>query len=377
MNNVLVIIEPKRSYERQLLEGILKYSKSNSDMVCHTLPPYYLSQKESQNVLQYIKDFNPDGIIIRESSYLEEVKKMGIPTIISPYKSIQKGYCNIVSDDKKVSEIVAETFINSGLSNFAYIGIKGYFWSEKRFEEYEKKLQVIPKQLALKGSWNSYAKQITSFISKLDFPIGIYCANDEIAKLTLSLAYDAKIEIPEEISIIGVDNDSLICELSKPTISSIDHDAISSGYRAAQKMNNLLNGDIDSSELIYGKNVRLVIRESSDSLYSKDELFNKAVALIIEDASSNCITVNYLAKELGCSRRKLERVFAKHIKVSIKRLIDDQKIKLIKELLINSNLNVDEIAFKVGFQGQENLSRFFKRLVKMNPSEFRRNNKLY
>lgn len=182
----------------------------------------------------------------------------------------------------------------------------------------------------------------------------------------------ANLNIPREVAIIGVDNDRFICELSNPTLSSVDQDAERSGYLSAQALHKMMKNNLLVTDPIISYPRMIVRRKSSDEYAIADENIQRAIEFIKENAPKRDINVDEVVNVTRLSRRSLELRFVTLLNQTIHDFISMERIEKVCELLENSNKTIKEIAFKTNFNSVESLSRLFKKVTGTTPSEFRR-----
>ena len=181
----------------------------------------------------------------------------------------------------------------------------------------------------------------------------------------------AKLSVPEEVAVLGVDNDELVCNLSSPSLSSIELDFERAGFGAAQHLNKLIKKKTEN-KIIPVSPIDVVKRRSTDILAISDE--NVVSALIfIRSNFHKPIQVVDVVNATCLSRRELEKRFKKFLKKTIKHEIERLRIELIKKRLLSSNQSIHQIASEFDFIDPEHFSRYFKNATDQTPLEFRRN----
>ncbi len=177
--------------------------------------------------------------------------------------------------------------------------------------------------------------------------------------------------MPDEVAILGVDNDTVQCELCTPPLSSIDNNSHRIGYEAARLLHCMIHQKKIAPMMTLVEPICVVARRSTDSL----AIANRNVVDIVRrlrDGVCDGLTPDKLARETAVSRSTLERWFHKHLGHSIKDEISRVKLERIKELLVAGDLSLFEIANLTGFVHVETMQRFFKSAVGQAPGEYRR-----
>ena len=183
------------------------------------------------------------------------------------------------------------------------------------------------------------------------------------------------IRVPDKIAILGVDNDEIICNLSDPPLSSINHNIVRGGFEAAELIAHLLNDEESSYQDVVLRPVNIVNRLSTDFYSTSDAHIHTALKYIHQNLS-NDITVSDIVKEVPLSRRLLEMRFKEVTKQSIHKYIFYLRMERFAQLLLASDDPIADVAAQVGIINLKNLSRQFKALKKVSPNEYRKEHKM-
>lgn len=387
--NVLLFIENSRAYGRGLLRGIAKYAKIHGSWYFSTRPQPYSQPRTFQdleNFTDLLKDVDKttlDGVITRElpPSLMQEMAQLDIPTIVIPYlEEYPQGLTHrIITDSHAIGEMAARYFIEKGFQHFGYSGYDPFFWSQRRkaafgnyvqdagfsFNTYDSAKATEP------NNWPLEKEDIATWLKGLPKPIAILTCTDDRALQLLEACEHANVKVPEEVALLGVDNDHLVCDLSSIAMSSIDLTTAQAGYDAAELLSKLMNGEEIEEANIKVLPRRVVTRQSSDMLAINDAKVAQAIKFIRENTRKN-IKVNDVVAATWTSRRVLELKFKKILGVSIAEEIRRQKVDKICELLTETKLPVKQIAEITGFETSKHIARYFSREKGMNLLEYRK-----
>lgn len=387
--NVLIFIENSRGYGRGLMRGIAKYAKILGSWNFFTKPEFY-GQGGTFEQLENFKDFlkhldrsGLDGIITRElpAPLMQHMLRFNIPTIVIPFvHEFPQNLTNrIVTDSEAIAAMVAGYYMDKGFKNFAYSGFDPLFFSQKRKRFFHNHLKEqgfslhtynTPKQMG-RYDWSIEKEKLANWLRKLPKPIGILTCTDDRGLQLLETCRHANIKVPEEISIVGIDNDHLVCDLSNTALSSVDLTTVQAGYEAATLLERMMDGEQISDYTITVQPKRVITRESSDILAINDAKVARAMEYIRENSRAN-IKVEDVVKAAMSSRRVLEQNFKKILGVTIGEEIRRYKIERICELLIETNLPIKEVSSITGFETSKHIARYFSRAKGMNLQEFRK-----
>jgi LacI family transcriptional regulator len=177
--------------------------------------------------------------------------------------------------------------------------------------------------------------------------------------------------VPEEVAVVGVDNEEIFCELCNPALSSVAPDAERIGYQAAELLDQLMSGQAPLSQRILIDPLHIVTRRSSDTLAIKDRTVAAALRFISEQALHGC-TVTEVVNFARVSRSFLERRFRQHLKRSPQAEIRRVQVSRIKQLLTETDFTLERISELSGFEHPEYMSVVFKRLSGQTPGQYRK-----
>jgi len=380
---VLLLIESARGFGRDLIEGISNYARFHGPWSFYTYAPFFRSIENNREILNRLQNEGINGIISREMSDFHILKKMNIPVIFaSTIKTINfeipKEFPTIISDNQMIGRLAAEHLMNCGFTNFAYCGYWNIGWSQDRFHSFKKALEQKGNEAsnyqpsAKLHHWEFERQILFDWLASLPKPVGIMACSDDRSRDLIEAAKLIGIRIPEDVAIVGVDNDKLVCELAHPTLSSIALDTVNAGFKAAELLDNLMSGQVmPNGQKIFIKATHVEIRYSTDILALEDNNILTAVRFIRENIRK-LITVDDVVNSTYLSRRTLERRFDKTFGRSIHAEICRVKVENISKMLIQTNMTQLQIAHVVGFTSVDNLRRFFHREIGFTPLEYRK-----
>jgi len=374
---VLVMLSPaSEKVRREKFQGILKYARLHG--------PWDVQLFDDRPFISKLGDFanwRPDGIITRGNLELFNPlipKPENIPTV---YLDADPCHCHnrvtVRHDLPPTSHAVAEHYLRQGLAHFAYVGsAPDSYWSAARGDAFAKRVQqegfhcvfYEPQNVE---DWGLEQRHMRDWLTSLPKPCGLFAAFDLRAKQVLDTCLSAGLRVPEEIAIIGVDNDETICENTVPTLSSVQPDLEGGGYLAAERLDLLMRGKKRKRvSLTYGPQ-RIVHRQSSQCMRSLNRLAMLAVEFIRLNACED-ITVPDVARHLSVSRSFAEKSFRKSLGHSLLEEIQKRRLQRICLLLRETTLPIGEIGIRCGYSTEPYLKRLFKRTFGITMREYRR-----
>jgi len=376
---IILVIEASREAGRGLLAGILRYSNTHGPWTLHRHPPYYVNTPHDEVVISWIKEHNADGIIMRNWRDDDSIVELGIPTIsLSVYKD-NPSVPNIVTDDHKAGEMAADYFLGRGFGHLAFCGFAGMPWSQCRGESFCSRARkggiepyvYNPPNIKSKLLWNEEFPVLVDWLNSLPKPIAIMACNDDRGQNVLEAGKAARLYVPGEISVLGADNDPLVCELTNPKLSSVAFDFENAGFKAAQMMDRMLSGEDCSKEKIVASPTKIITRASTDIMMIDDADVVRAIEFIQKNLHKPTQVVD-VAAHLSLTRQGLNKKFKKHLGRSVHDEIIRVKIQHITYLLSDTDMTISEMAYSTGFSELKGLSRVFRRVTGMSPKEYRK-----
>lgn len=385
---VLLMMETSRKYGRSIIRGISKYSRTHGQWVFYRQAPFYWESENKNASLKQLQNLDIDGIILREQREPELTKKildMGLPVVVSPYRELFPDLPNIVTDDDAIGKTAAEYLLCKGFKNFAYCGFgKKYYWSRERgisFTERIKKAGFLAHSFEYEQpnsdynhSWEQEQNILVDWINSLPKPIAIMACNDDRSQHVLEACKIAGFKVPDQVAIIGLGDDDLICNLATPPLSSIALGAEKAGYEAAAMLEKLMKGGKKTNnDNIIVPTMYVATRQSTDILKIDDPYVAQALQFIHKYARKEVIQVSDVLKAVPISRRSLYERFTYVLGRSVHEEIKHVRIDQFSRMLVDTNLPVSQISALMGCADMKNLARYFKQAKGVSPLQFRKN----
>ena len=381
MVRLLFITDFTESFAYALLRGIIRYSSQTEQWVVCRMPPAYKKQLGMKGVVKWAKNWGADVVIgqFEENDKVSLFQKNGIVALAQDYKKKFTTIPNITADYIKTGRMAADLYLHKGFRNFAFFGYKGVCWSEERCEGFRGRIEeagfgdhfyLYDKQV-IDNLWYYEAEELRSWLISLPKPIAVMACDDNQGNALLEACKSAGVKIPSELSLIGVDNDEVICTMSDPTLSSIQVDIELGGFETARMASRMLKDpDFKGTDIVLQP--KKIVHRVSTSAYATDDKEVLAALQYIRQNLNKKLSVNDILREVPLSRRLLEVRFKKVIGQSIYKYISQQRIGRFSEMLLDSNDPIQDIAFKLGEDDAKGICRRFKELMGCTPSEWRK-----
>jgi LacI family transcriptional regulator len=375
---VLLVFLTRFEESMAMLKGIAHYERTHQLWAA-----FHDDQARAESDPRWLQSKPWNGVISRHTTpgLVQMCKKLKIPLVdvndTSPYPGVPK----IRPDNVGIGHLGAEHFLERGHQHFGFAGFSNDGWSCERRDGFVEALRLAGRTCDvfdvnypgdLTPVWDD--EQIASlaeWLQRLPKPIGIMACFDLRAQQLITAAQTCNILVPEEVAVLGANNDPIRCELSYPPLSSVAPNAFLSGYRAAEVLAGMIAGhhptDLDQRIEPIG----VVSRPSSDVLAIDDRNVARALSYIREKACQG-ITVEQVVTHAHASRSQLEKKFRHYLGRSPQAEIRRVQVAKIRQLLIETDFPLKRIAELTGFEYVEYMCVLFKRLTGDSPGNYRR-----
>jgi LacI family transcriptional regulator len=379
--HVALMVETSQNYGRHILHGIIRYLRS------HQPWSVFLELRElGAAPPPWLKDWRGDGIITRvtDPALAESLRKKRIPVVNLNDVYSGLGLPTIESDHRAIARLAAEHLLERGFRHFAACGFTGHAWSRQRVETFRDSLEATVASCHLYESrwggrhahpWEQEQERIGEWLLSLPRPVGIFACNDSRGQHVLDACQRVNLSVPEEVAVLGVDDDVLLCELCNPPLSSVMPNPERVGYEAAALLDRLMAGDKPQQMHTLIEPLGVTTRQSTDVLAIDDPATAAAVRYIRENACRGA-TVGDILAQVPLSRTLLERRFRKYLGRSPQAEIRAVQLKRVKQLLAETDLSLEQIAELAGYEHPEYLSVVFKREIGETPGQYRRRTRI-
>ena len=381
MIKILLLTDYSQESERRFLNGFVKYTDTQGG--CIFYPMSHLISKTKDNSMEIIRmarKFKVDAIIgLWHNINVEEAKKLDIPIFLRTYKKVYNEFPMLTGHYKEFGAYAANFFINQNFSNYAFIGMKDILWSISRYEGYSEQIFSTLKTGTARYDVENFQNEIeaiSNWLSSLPKPVAMLACNDFMARQVTEICQLQGIKIPEEISLLGVDNDEFMCNISSPTLSSIKLNFEKHGYDIAQTLFKMIQEKRTWPARIPVEAIGVVERMSTNRKVISDPYIREIVDFINRNYTQE-IDIKKLTSFIPLSRRAIEMKFKKEMcPHTITSYIMKLRLDYFCRLLENSDLPISAAADKAGFIDSSNFSTLFKKNKGMTPSEYRKKYKI-
>jgi LacI family transcriptional regulator len=378
---VALLIETSRGYGRGMLRGIIRYAR------LHGPWSFYITPSDFEQALPKMKLWGGSGIIARVETLetAEAIVAAGIPAVlvgadqrVAAEVPQLAGMSEVWADSEGAARMAAEHLLERGFEYFAYVGLPERIWSQRREEAFCTVIRQSgfepyiyrPPRSKKDREWVREQLFLANWIKELPKPAGLMACNDDTGRGVLEACRLAGVHVPEEVAVIGVDNDELFCELADPPLSSVALNAEHGGYRTAQILDQLMKHKLRAPQRLLVEPTHVVTRRSTDVTAFSGREVGAALGFIHRNRARD-FTVNDVAAATGLSRRNLEVKFRKAVGKTIHEEIQRIRLDHAKRMLRETDLPIAQIAESSGYNSPSYLTQVFGKEIGVTPAKYR------
>ena len=381
---VALILNINKPYDRKVVAGIARFTRTEGRWTLYV-------EDEPLAKIPNLRRWQGQGVIadLDDQQVLKAVDGIRTPLVNIGGAVFDDGWKNdapyVTTDNAEVARVAADHFMNQGFTNFGYCGVR-----QTPFNPWSKtRGKVFADVLRARGfdcsqfygrhtdarQWESVQKEICKWLETLPRPIAIFACNDARARHVQEGCRRVGLRIPEDIAILGVDNDELMCDLANPALSSIALGTDTIGYEAARLLNDLISG----RRIAKGRRtftvapIGVVTRESTNMIAIADQEVASAVEFIRTKVGDG-VQVSDVAGCVDLSRSTLDNRFKEILGRTVHDEIERVRLERTKELLSTTDCTLAQISKQTGFGTVQYLATVFRQATGQTPGEFRKVN---
>jgi LacI family transcriptional regulator len=379
-----LLVESSRAYGRGVLRGIAAFARAAGNWSI-----YHQEQLLGGDAPAWLKRWPGDGIIARveTSALARRLNRSRLPAVDLIGRHAMAGIPVVESDDRAVMRMAVDHLRDRGFREIAYCGFAGAQYSDRRqqffletlaatsssihvYEDGSKPAAADLTTMAIEAAGLAHDRPLAKWLQSLPKPVGIVTCNDVRGLQVLNVCREHQIAVPDDVAVIGVDNDDVLCELAGPPMTSVEQDTEQIGYRAAAMLQRMMQGEQHPEIEPPIAPLRVVVRASTDVFALDDRVVASALRFIREHACDG-IAVADVARHVGISRTSLERRMQRRLGRSPLEEINRVRLQRIKQLLTETDYTLPAIADLAGFAYSEYMIAFFRHHTNQTPGHFR------
>jgi LacI family transcriptional regulator len=403
LRHIALLIGQDLSFCREVIRGIRAYALRKSDWAIRNGPPQV-------EILSSLREWKPDGIIAElfHPQFARRLLRMRKPVVDTAFWLPNLRVPVVDVDHVAVGRMAAEYLLSLNLTRFAFFGSASAEYSRVRQRSFQQRLRQAGYDIAIchgeylreaptTTSWKKMESQTRRWLRQLPKPVGLFASNDVLARSLADMCSQLGLHVPDDVALLGVDNDELECLLTSPPLSSIAIPGERIGYEAAKLLDKSMSrprAEVaekpavketvplslrpklgQSPCRVFLPPIRVVARQSTDILATGDPVVMAALRYI-HSAAMEGINVASVVKATGAGRRELERKFRAILGRSVLQELRRVRIEQAQKFLADTDLSMPAIAKLSGFSGAHRLAIVFHRVCGMPPTAYRRRSQI-
>lgn len=356
---------------RDLFGGIGDYAREHG--------PWQFAhvQRRSDWLSEDLRCLTVDGILAQISHPERERRVRALERPAVNMANVMTGlrFPSVLCDDVAVGRMAREHFAERGFRSLAFCGPSAFGFSRERFAGFAEKSDApafwLPEPGQLDSVGAALHRRFQDWLKKQPKPLGVFAATDRYARFAIGCCTRSGIAVPDDVAVLGVNNDPIDCELTDLPVSSIQLDARRQGREAAALLHALLRGAHAPGAMKRVLPERVVTRRSTDVFAIPDEVVVRALRFLRSHLCES-IGIDELARKVGVARRTLELRFRRHLDRSPYEELLRLRVNKAREELRVRHRRISEIAENCGFGESRYLDSHFRRATGMTPTDYRR-----
>lgn len=374
--HVALLVETSRTYGRDILRGVNRWIQEHGPW------SVFVERRGLDSAVpRWLRGWQGDGILSRTGSAAMDkaIAATGLPAVELRASKLAHNRPFVGVDNHELGQLVAVHFKDNGFTNFAVFDLDTETYFEQRRDGFIQFVEGLGRpchtyHVGRGGEhptdWERHQTAVAQWLTSLPKPIGILACTDQLGFWLLDACRRAEIAVPEEVAVVGVENDETLCQMATPRLSSVAFDGDRVGYEAAALLAELMRGEPPPAEPLVIPPQGIVTRQSSDIVAIADPHVAAALRFIREHACHG-LAVAEVIRQIGISRTALER----KMKASIGRTPGEEIVRVrfarVKALLLETDLTLASIATRCGMEHPQYMAEAFKKQFGMTPGAYR------
>lgn len=377
LRHVALLIETSRSYGRDVLKGIRRWLSEQGPWSV-----YLETRSLESQAPPWLRGWKGDGILVRTgtAALARQVRATSVPVVELRSRRYNPRVPWVGIDNRALGELVAEHLLDRGFRHFGLLALDSEEFFRERCANFvatlrRRKLSCdvlqAPSGAEHPARWEAQQRGLVRWLRRLPKPAGIMACTDQLGFWLLDACARTGISVPEEIAVVGVENDEALCAMSRPPLSSVALNTERVGYEAARMLDRLMRGRRPSSPVLHVEPLGVVVRQSSDVIAVEDARLAAALRHLREQAGRG-IGVEDVLRAVPVSRSTLERGFRKLLGRSPHEELVRLRLDLARRLLLETDLKLSAVAQRAGFRHVQQFCSSFKKAFGKTAGRYRR-----
>lgn len=372
---VRVVVGGASGFGRDVVRGVVDYTRVNNPgwrihVELHVGGPHGPDWQKDEGTIFALAD----------QALFDEIHARGLPLVNCLAHFEDTGVATVRTDDLAIGEMAAEYLLGRGFEDFAFFSAGDVrLAATLRFEGFRRRIEQAGFQArwVFRGGGDPPRRRLDSWerlarwLSHQSRPLALMCSHDTLARVVSAYLTGAGVAVPERVALIGVDNDTLQCELAVPALTSVEVPSRHLGFEAARQLDRIFQTGQPEASPILVRPLGVVERQSTDTLAAVDDQLAQAVRYIRLHACDPC-TVDDVASHVATSRRYLEVLFKRHLHQTPHEAIMRVRMTNACLLLRDSRIPIQTVARRSGYELIQNFGRAFAQHMGQTPAVYRR-----
>lgn len=375
MFKLLLLCDYTREPERRLLHGLSDFARTKGGWTFFTAPPaIYQGKSSDAEIIKRARMVRADAIFGRwEGVTADIIRSLGIPVIV---RTVDKDIPALPMLSGKYSEIGrvgGRFFLKQHYNNCAFFGYTGLIWSSERLRGFSEILHSggVNVSTFTTSLHEPNDEALAEWLKSLPKPVGVMAGNDVLAMKIAEMCLELGIQIPEELALLGVDDDEFLCNIAFPSISSVRLDFEKQGWELGETIYKM-SEDGRTWPARIKVEPRGITERNSTLRHNIQDPFIRRIVEQIDTSYDTPITLEEILRDIPLSRRAVEMRFKKEMEPeTMLSYLTSLRVNKMRKLLETTQLPVSEIAERSGFDDVLNVGRVFKRYTGITPRDYR------
>ena len=373
----VAIAFPAMTHYERAFRGVLDYGREHGGWTFMASPEAFTTP------VQWLQGWPGDGAIVMLTSEADAkaARRIRLPMVnltgILPKTPIPR----VTVDNPAVGRMVAEHLGDCGFTRFAFYGLRDIWYSQLRLQGFQQAVESLggrcavyeaPSPLIARRAWQGETDKLDRWLQELPKPVGLMAVTDQRARMVVDTCLRLGFKVPDDVAVVGIDNDEMTCSWTDPPLSSVDCNSYQIGRHAAALLDQLMQGDDLPERELHIQPREVVQRRSSDVAAVEDPYVARA-ARYVRDHIAEPFGVEALVEHVEVSRRWLEQSFAKTLHCTPHEYICKMRVQAAKQMLVgHPDATLREVAVACGFHDARRFRLVFLRTEGITPIAYRK-----
>lgn len=375
LRRILIVTELSSPHGRGVLRGVNRFARPSRPWVFLTCPPWLPT-------LDAALTWRPDGVIAQAFTQpvAGRLRQLSVPVVTVSNTIGGLPLPKVTNDDQAIGRLAARYLLDRGFRHFGFVGPRSAVFSRTRGALFAQtareagfncRLLLSDRYEASPALFEQVLGRIGRWLRALSKPVAVFAATDNHGLLVTQACHAAGLAVPEQVAVLGVDDDELTCQWSHPPLSSVRTATRVIGFEAAGLLERLMEGQRPPAAPGLVAPIAVITRQSTDVLAIEDAHLAQAVRYIATHVARR-INAGDVATAINLSRRSLERRFRDLLGRSILDEIHRVRVAVAQQMLVDTHRPVPEVAVSCGFRDAQHFWDVFRRRTGEAPADFRR-----